>query len=438
MAAAVVLTALAALLQFSGPAQAHSGFQSYVYVSIFDDAMDGRVEYPINDLGPAVGIDFTDEADARLELALAHADEIISYTDTNLDIGDGSETWTLRFDAEFTMLETAAGDYLQVPFQVERIFDAAPREFVTTYSGIIESNPERDALFLVENDWGSATFGNEGEHLLGFSVGNETQQIVIEEVSTIGSMSEVAHRGSVAIDRNLVILVALFTIITTALLVGRRTDDAPPSWRETVALLATRLGWFAVPALAVTGTLGLAGVEITERLAFGVGAVGVLSAATSTRLSSPAAEFAIAGSGAAAGLMLAQTFVFQQLDRSRPILAFFSFSIGVVAATMAFALMLLPLGLLLRRWRRARVIADVVAIGAAVAGAVWLLERIIDIKFPLRTAELTVADLLTSPIVIGVVTAVVAALVLRTATSPPPTSNSGALPADRDTDRIEA
>ena len=119
-------------------------------------------------------------------------------------------------------------------------------------------------------------------------------------------------------------------------------------------------------------------------------------------------------------------------------MAFIGFALGALATVIFVTLLLLPLALLIRRWSRADVVAEVIAAGAGVAGAVWLLERALGVKFPLRTAELTVADLLTSPIVIGVLTAVAAALAFRQLTSASDDPPSPPVESDRDAERIEA
>ena len=57
LALLVVAFVVAGLGLLSSPASAHSGKQSYLYVSLFDDGVEGRVEIPAVDLGPAIGVD---------------------------------------------------------------------------------------------------------------------------------------------------------------------------------------------------------------------------------------------------------------------------------------------------------------------------------------------------------------------------------------------
>ncbi|MEM1332878.1 MAG: hypothetical protein AAGG08_05410, partial [Actinomycetota bacterium] len=315
---ATIVVTLGALLATGAASHAHSGFQSYVYVSLFATEIDGRVEYPVADLGPAIGIDFPEDASGRLELARERIDDIVAYTDEHLDLGpvDGT-AWELEFRRDPTMLETAAGDYLQVWFEVREDFTDVPRTFVTTYDGIIESNPERDALFIVENDWDSATFANEGDHLLGFSIGAETQTIVVDEVGSASAVYEVGRLGSIAVDRSLVVLVALIGVMTGALLGDRRRargdrrtgpDRAGSTSGPVVGLrrVAERVGVFAAAAIASCALLGIGGIDVSTRLTFGAAAAGVLVAAATIWLAGRTSRIALVVCGLLVGAVLAE------------------------------------------------------------------------------------------------------------------------------------
>jgi hypothetical protein len=73
------------------------------------------------------------------------------------------------------VLRTSKGAYVVLDFVVDEDIDEVPRTFVANFAVIVESNPERDSLLLIEDDWPSATFNNGSGHLLGFSVGMTEQ-----------------------------------------------------------------------------------------------------------------------------------------------------------------------------------------------------------------------------------------------------------------------
>ncbi|MEM9748099.1 MAG: hypothetical protein AAF945_15485 [Actinomycetota bacterium] len=447
---------LATLLGTASPASAHSGIQSYVYMSVFDDALEGRVEYPVADLGEVLGIEFPDDADDALDLARTRATEIIDYTDRHLDLSDADGSWNVVFTGEILYLDTENGGYVLVPFDVDEPFDEIPRAWTATYDGIIESNPERDALFLIEDDWKTATFRNEGSHLLGFSVGNETQEIVLDEVSATSSLREIARLGTNTIDESAVAVLAVIAVLSAAT-VGRvrsETDDDvgtdPGATRPPVLTSLLRVAMHVV-AVIVGQTvslwvIGLAGIDVSERVAVLAAAVGVLVAAASRWLDDRASVSAAGAVGLLVGVLVGFEFVELLLERSRPVLSLLAFGGGASVMIVIVTLLLLPIALLLTRHRAAPQIANAVSIIGLVAGSVWAIERAFDLTFKLRNAELRAADAATSPIVVGIATVVVAWLVFGRAgtgssTSDPAATTSlagDATPSDAEPQTTEA
>src|SRR6056297_4215702 len=98
LVATIVTALVGVLLGLAQPTAAHSGKQSYVYLNTYDDGLDGRVEYPARDLGPVLGIDFTDDPAVALATATANAEAIRAYTADHLELGDGDTSWALSFD----------------------------------------------------------------------------------------------------------------------------------------------------------------------------------------------------------------------------------------------------------------------------------------------------------------------------------------------------
>lgn len=400
-----------------GAASAHSGVQSYVYVSVFDDGLEGRVEYPVADLEAVLGVDLPDAAavtDASDEVRRS----IVQYTADHLSMSDDGSPWTLDFDGSISYLD-AVGGYVLVPFEVDEDFDTIPRRWTVTYDGIIESNPERDALFLIEDDWQSATFRNEGEHLLGFSIGNETQTIELDSASSLESLRDIARRGSVSVDRSAITIAAITTIVAVAAFSPlARRDRAEPdtvaSWRRVIGDVGARVGLVIVGQSISLWVIGLAGVEIGERFAMFTGALGVAVAAASWWTRGAASLTAGAATGVLLGVMVGGAFVEQQLHRSRTIRSLLAFDLGASATIVFVAALLVPLALVVGRSRRATSVGLAIVAVASLAACVWLAESAFDLTFKIRTLELNVADAITSPLIVGIVTLVVGVVVFAT------------------------
>lgn len=432
----LVRTALVALLMcLVAPAwvDAHSGVQSYVYVSVFDDGVQGRVEYPIGDLADVLGIELPDDPSTIDNLSEADRTAIVDYTQAHIDMRDDDGTWDLQFDGTVTYLSGGPVGYVVVPFDVAEEFDEVPRRWTVTYDGVIETNPERDALFLVEDDWRSATFRNEDQHLLGFSVGNETQTVELESASTVEALREIAQRGTVSVDRSAMVLAMLAGVaISTVLGTGprRENDDATAdrpvaSWRSTLVEVATRAGLVIVGGSISVLVIGLLAADVSSRLVMATGALGVLLATTTWWLRGAAARAAVLGAGLLSGVGFGAAFVDQQLDRSAPIRSLVAFGLGMAVMVAIAVALLVPLLLVIRQSRAASKIGTVLIALVAIAGLVWLIESSFGLTFRLRTAELRAADAITSPIVVGIVTVVVALVVLMRAAAPSAASSPG-------------
>ncbi|MEO1063647.1 MAG: HupE/UreJ family protein [Actinomycetota bacterium] len=359
-------------------ASAHSGIQSYVYMSFSDSAVDGRVEFPQSDLGEVLGIDFPAEPDAAEEVALANADAIRAYAAEHLAIGDPEGGWELSFTDDPTILP-AAGGYVQVSFTVERSFDAAPRSFQVDYDGIIHANPERDALFIVENDWGTARFNNEGDHLLGFSVGLTSQAIELDDVGPLESIGAARGLGTDVLrdhPDHLLFVVALLLPAALAPGAGRPLGPAPTAVDAT-RRAAALLGVFIATSSLALWALGLAGADWSDDLvgALVAGSLLVLALYAIVRVTSRE-RLVVGALGAVQGVGFAHAYLAVRLDRVDNPLTLLAFNLGTIVGIVTIAVLVFPVLVLLRRTALAGVALYGFAGAISLYAVAWLIERI--------------------------------------------------------------
>ncbi|MFT6392537.1 MAG: hypothetical protein ACJA14_002063, partial [Ilumatobacter sp.] len=266
------LAALIALPLFGGAAvSAHSGTQSYVYLEIFDDAIAGRVEYPIDDLNEVLGLDIAnDDVDQALVDFEVHRSTIEAYTDNHLALfaRDGVPgDWPLEF-GEASTLEESSGDYVILDFEVDQRFDPPPREFNVSYDGIYESKDDRDAFLLIATDFGSGTFNNEATTFLRFTPGDSNQQVNLDDSSfwkgVAGTVGLGAEHIQIGTDH---ILFILALVLPSALMFTRRTPDAGRTWEPSPSF--TQSLWRILKivtmfTIAHSITLAIGGFEILE------------------------------------------------------------------------------------------------------------------------------------------------------------------------------
>ncbi|MEM8902377.1 MAG: HupE/UreJ family protein [Actinomycetota bacterium] len=380
------LVGLGALVALGSGAAAHSGIQSYVYMSFTDTEVEGRVEYPQADLGEILGIDFPDDPDEAEAVAVANFAAIRAYTAEHLAIGDLEGEWELAF-AETPGYLQAAGGYVLVPFTVERTFDGAPREFRVDYDGIIHAMPERDALFLVENDWGTARIDNEGDHLLGFSIGMTSQAIELDDVGALESISAARGLGTEVIARgvdHLLFIVVLLLPAALASTAGRPLGAAPTlrdATRRGVGLLGTSL----LASSVVLWALAVPAVDLPSDLVGTAVAASLLVVALHAMLRFTSRDRLVAGAlGAVQGLGFAHGYLEVGLDRFGTPLAVLAFNLGTITATVTIAVLVFPVMLVLRRTAIAGAALYGVAGASCLYAIAWMIERIAGTDLPVE------------------------------------------------------
>ncbi len=374
----------------STPAAAHSGKQSYLYISLFDDGVEGRVEIPVVDLGPALGIDLANSSGGLRVGVAASSTEIVEYVDEHTSLSGAGEPWSIEF-GQPRVLGTENGPYVVTPYVVTDTFDAAPQEFTAEFDAIIEADPEKDALLLVEDNWRSATFDNGSNPLLGFSTGATVQQVVLDDAGTLTSMAEIRGLGSDAVRNGIVImLVVAALVLSVVLLPAQRSRSEIATTGELIRRGGRIAGPFA--AAVVVGSLlsGPGALDLPNRL------VGIVISATLGALAVYAVvaryrpEFRPAGwllatiAGSVVGLELGRLFVFYGLDRTRPLVGWIAFVVGALIAMALAAVFVGTTLYLLRRTRYAPAVLVILAVVLGAYGIAWTGELLLDTDWPIE------------------------------------------------------
>ncbi len=358
---------------------AHSGKQSYLYLTILDDGIEGRIEYPVRDLAAATGIEIPSNPAGALRVGEAFLDEFQRYSQAHLGIGDGATNWTIDFDGVEVL--AAAGTYLQFPFRVTETFDAAPREFVVFFDAIIHAVPDKDSLLIIENDWGTATFDNESDYLLSFSQGQTTQTVDLQDVAALESMRAVRGLGTDAVRTGIdhVLFVIALALPVGLVAAGRSVTDAAPTVTTAVRRLAGLLGVFALAHSATLWLQGLGVTDVPDRLVGSLVAASLLVMAVYAVWRFTRREhLVVAALGLAQGLGFGMLFVDDHLDRSRPVLSLIAYNVGIEVAVLIITGLVFPVLLLLRRTAAAAFVLYGGAIVLSAYATAWLVERVGD------------------------------------------------------------
>ncbi|MBT8241055.1 MAG: HupE/UreJ family protein, partial [Acidimicrobiia bacterium] len=249
------------LVALPSAALAHSGEESYVYLDIYDDTVEGRVEYPIGDLNEVLSLDLPLEEEAAIAYAEANRQLLHGYAAEHLGLEDASGEWPLVFDG-FSVLEIgAAGSYLIIDFTVDRVFDSVPREFTASYDGIFHAKSERSGLLIIGTDWGSGTFNNEASELLRFAPGSTTASVDLGDTSFWKGVGGVVDLGVEHIRIGTDHILFILALVLPSVLVFSRPEgwQAAPSFGSSLWRVLKIVTMFTI-AHTITLTLGGLGI----------------------------------------------------------------------------------------------------------------------------------------------------------------------------------
>ncbi|MEM7275053.1 MAG: hypothetical protein AAF547_18365, partial [Actinomycetota bacterium] len=166
---AVMTAALLAgvmVLLTGGPASAHSGNDSYVYLDVTDSTLGGRAELPIADLRDALGLELEGTDDEILAELVANRPALNAYADEHFDVGvgvaDGAAEWALSFEEPelfFSDLPEDDDNYIVLPFTVDPSGEV-PRTFDVRFDPFLDINDASNHLLLISNDWEAGVIDN--------------------------------------------------------------------------------------------------------------------------------------------------------------------------------------------------------------------------------------------------------------------------------------
>jgi len=377
--ALVILGAGAFLLMMGLRATAHTGQESYVWLQIFDETIEGRVEFPVSDLNEVLELDIPQEPAEAAVVVESNLALITGYVDTHFDLGLGAEGWSLAFE-DFEILGEGTGLYVVIPFVVEGRFDPMPREFPVFYDGIIESKPDKSALLLVETDWRSGTFNNDADHLLVFEPGNTEQQVVLGDTSWVGVLVPVVGLGVEHIQIGSDHILFIVALLLPAVLVfspglGWRPAESFGSSLWRVVKIATS---FTI-AHTVTLTLGGLGVvTISPDIVEPVIAISIaLAALHNLRPVFFNREWVIAFVfGLFHGFGFAGLLADLGLDRSNRLVSLLGFNLGIELGQVAIILLLFPALFVLRRTRVYLLLTQIGSIALTTVAVGWFVDRV--------------------------------------------------------------
>ncbi|MBF9030986.1 HupE/UreJ family protein [Rhodobacterales bacterium HKCCE3408] len=165
-----------ALAALAGPASAHRLNESYVYFTVTDDGMTGRIEARLPDLDGLIGLDADGDGETTREEFTARADAVLQAFEGRLSIQSGGADHPVVF-GDYEFLQTPQGIFAQLNFTVPTLGPPPEAVDVTYFSPFQDSDPSHLGYGLIENNANTGVTDNESHIAVIFEAGDETQRL---------------------------------------------------------------------------------------------------------------------------------------------------------------------------------------------------------------------------------------------------------------------
>jgi len=368
---------------FATPAGAHTGDQSYLYLEITEEVT-AEVHLPFADLAEHTGINIGG-SDAEIEAAIAaNAEGLEQYARDHFSISSDGEPWALSDDVEVRRLEE--NEYVVVVFEVDKAGSDVPALIDVELDPFFDEDPDRDALFLIFNDWERGFVDNEADPLARFTAGDRAQTVDLGDRSWQRNLGSSIGLGldHIKTGPDHVLFVAVL-LLPSVLAFTTRWEPADKFGKSLWRVLKI-VSMFTV-AHSITFTLaGLNFIPLPgPRLVETIIAVSIAAAALHNLYPIfPQKEWLIAfGFGLFHGLGFASLVEDLQVSRSTQLVSLIGRNIGIEIGQALVVIIVFPMLFLLRRTRFYMPLFKIASWALIIISIGWVGERLFS------TAEFT-------------------------------------------------
>jgi hypothetical protein len=362
--------------------RAHTVGQSYLYLQVYENRVAGRFEVSLADFNAALRLSGTDR-----EITAANLDEKIdvlkAYYRSHVTISDVRGPLPITFTTHGLFAER--GGFALLSFDLGGL-ERVPDRLTFDYSVLFDEEPRHRGFLLVEHNWATGSFANEGRISLVFSPDDRRKDFELATGGRLRGFLAIVRLGADHIWMGFDHVMFLIALLLPAVLVrrhGRWRDGADfmPALVSVVKIVTA----FTV-AHSVTLSLSALGiVHLPPRLVEVVIAASIAFAAADILFPVFRGRIwlVVFGFGLFHGFGFAGALEEMGVLREHIGLSLFAFNLGVEIGQVVIVALLFPLLFALRRLPMYRQLALPAAAAAMILVSMgWVVERAFDVRLP--------------------------------------------------------
>jgi hydrogenase/urease accessory protein HupE len=162
--------------------EAHEPDHSYLYLRVYEKAMEGRIETSLEDLNQALNLQL--DTTLTQESIKQYLPQIQNYLKSKIEFKGGSDSYSIQFK-EIDMLwleDPEEGDFLQFYYELNGV-NTIPDNLDIRYEVFLDENPEQRGMLIVESNWKAGIVNNHTMISNIFTQSEKQQQLSLTDRS---------------------------------------------------------------------------------------------------------------------------------------------------------------------------------------------------------------------------------------------------------------
>ena len=260
------------------PTHAHSPDTGNVYLQIEDEAVYGRVELALDDLNAALQLDMPEGEDVTVDDLRPYLEQIDEYVRQRVALAIGTVSGPPPITG-YGILDVGFARMIMVEFAYEDLPEV-PREIEVSYSALFDIQPNHRGMLVIETNWKTATFQNEGSVSGIFEPGEEVITLDLSDSTMLRGFAAMVSLGTHHIWIGIDHILFLMALLLPAVVYREDKSWLPVADFRTAFIHVIKV--VTVFTIAHTITLSLATlntVSLSDRLVESVIAISIAIAA---------------------------------------------------------------------------------------------------------------------------------------------------------------
>jgi hypothetical protein len=362
--------------------EAHNLGESYLYLQVYQDRLTGRFEISLEDLNKGFSLAGTDREVTAANLD-GYVETLKRYYLEHVTILHEGRALGIRFTGH-SLLDVNGG-FVLLPFELDGL-SGTPERITVDYRVLFDEVPGHRGFLLVEHNWATGTFANEGQISLVFSPGSTRQDFDVTTGGRLRGFLAVVWLGTDHIWMGFDHVMFLIALLLPAVLVrreGRWRDAAAftPALINVVKIVtAFTVAHSVTLTLASLGLVHLPGrlVEVVIAASIAIAAADLIYPVFRGRI-----WLIVFGFGLFHGFGFAGALEEMGVLRENLGLALFGFNLGVELGQLVIVILVFPVLFALRRLAAYRQLLLPAAAAAMILISMgWVVERAFDVELP--------------------------------------------------------